>query len=126
MSHPDFETMAAALDATGEYRVLRKLKPRREIQPHGGVAARTALFVDVETTGLDPERNEIIELAMVPFTYGADGSIFGTGEPFHGLREPDEPIPAEITAITGIDHAMVTGKSIDRDAVVGFLSAVVA
>ena len=123
MSQPDFETMAAALDATGEYRVLRKLKPRREFQPHGGVAARTALFVDVETTGLDPERNEIIELAMVPFTYGADGSIFGTGEPFHGLREPDEPIPAEITAITGIDHAMVTGKSIDRDAVVGFIES---
>jgi DNA polymerase-3 subunit epsilon len=123
MSQPDFETMAAALDATGEYRVLRKLKPRREFQPHGGAAARTALFVDVETTGLDPERNEIIELAMVPFTYGADGRIFTTGEPFQGLRKPNEPIPVEITAITGIDDAMVAGKSIDRDAVVGFIES---
>ena len=123
MSNPDFETMAAALDATGDYRVLRKLKPRREIRPRDGTTTRTALFVDVETTGLDPERNEIIEIAMVPFTYGGDGWIYTTGDPFHGLREPHEPISAEITAITGIDYAMVAGKSIDPDAVATFIAS---
>ena len=121
MSKPDFEAMAATLESTGEYRVLRKLTPRREIQPRDGAARRTALFVDVETTGLDPERNDIIELAMVPFTYGADGRIFSTGEPFQGLREPDEPISGEITAITGIDHAMVAGQSIEPNTVAGFI-----
>ena len=40
-----------------------------------------------------------------------------TCEPFQQLREPSKPIPAEITAITGIDDAMVAGKRIDPDQV---------
>ena len=60
----DFEAMAAALEATGEYRVLRKITPRAVIAHSDGSPTKTALFVDVETTGLDPERNEIIELGM--------------------------------------------------------------
>jgi DNA polymerase-3 subunit epsilon len=113
----DLEAMAAALRASGEYRVLRRLGPRPRIVVPDGVATRWGLFVDVETTGLDPRRDEIIELAMVPFRYGLDGRIYETGEPFHGFRQPAEPIPAEITALTGIDDAMVAGKSIDLDAV---------
>ncbi|MDS6826923.1 exonuclease domain-containing protein, partial [Klebsiella pneumoniae] len=62
---------------------------------------RTGVFVDTETTGLDPARDEIIELAMVPFTYGIDGEVYGLGEPFQQLRQPSKPIPAAITAITG-------------------------
>ena len=95
------------------YRVLRKLAPRPAIEPLAGVTVRQGLFVDAETTGLDPVRDEIIELAMVPFTYGLDGQVYAVGEPFQQLREPSKPIPAEITAITGIDHAMVAGKRID-------------
>jgi DNA polymerase III subunit epsilon len=113
----DLEAMAAALRASGEYRVLRRLAPRPPIAVPDGVAARWGLFVDVETTGLDPRRDEIIELAMVPFRYGLDGRIYEIGEPFHGFRQPAEPIPLEITALTGIDDAMVAGKSIDLDAV---------
>ena len=106
----DFEAMAAALEATGEYRVLRKITPRAVITPSDGSPTKTALFVDVETTGLDPERNEIIELGMIPFTYSKDGAIFEVLEPFHGLREPHDTISAEITEITGIDHSMVAGR----------------
>jgi len=53
----------------------------------------------VETTGLDPDRHEIIELAMVPFTYRKDGRVFSTGSPFHQLQEPKEPISVEITGL---------------------------
>jgi DNA polymerase-3 subunit epsilon len=110
--------MAAALEATGAYRILRKLSPRSVIHPAPeGAQLRTALFVDVETTGLDAARHEIIELAMVPFTYGRDGTIHTVGEPFQGMREPAGEISAEITALTGITADMVAGKSIDVDAV---------
>jgi DNA polymerase-3 subunit epsilon len=81
------------------------------------VVTRLGLFVDVETTGLDPRRDEIIELAMIPFRYGLDGRIYEVGEPFQGFRQPAEPIPPEITALTGIDDAMVAGQTIDLDAV---------
>ena len=113
----DLEVLAAKLEATGAYRVLRKLAPRPAIEPPAGVKVRQGLFVDTETTGLDPARDEIIELAMVPFTYGLDGQVYAVGEPFQQLREPSKPIPAEITAITGIDDAMVEGRRIDPDAV---------
>lgn len=116
----ELETMAAALEASGQYRVLRKLNSRAQLQPADGSPTRVGLFVDVETTGLDPLRHEIIELAMVPFTYGLDGRIFGIGAPFHELRQPSEPIPSEITAITGISDDMVAGKAIDPAQVAAF------
>jgi DNA polymerase-3 subunit epsilon len=112
--------MAAALEASGLYRVLRKLQPRTRLSEPDGAPARTGLLVDVETTGLDPARCEIIELAMVPFTYGLDGRVFAIGEPFHRLREPSQPIPPEVTAITGLTDAMVAGHVIDPAEVAAF------
>jgi DNA polymerase III subunit epsilon len=109
----DLEAMAATLENSGAYRVLRRLAPRASIAPPAGLATRQGLCVDTETTGLDPARDEIIELAMVPFTYGLDGQVYAVGEPFQQLREPSKPIPPEVTAITGIDDAMVAGKRID-------------
>jgi DNA polymerase-3 subunit epsilon len=119
-SGPDLEGMAAALEASGDYRVLRRLQARSAQAPAPGVATRTGLFVDVETTGLDAARCEIIELAMTPFTYSLEGQVFAVGAPFHQLREPSHPIPPEITAITGLTDAMVAGHVIDADAVAHF------
>jgi DNA polymerase-3 subunit epsilon len=116
----ELEAMAVALEGSGGYRVLRRLQPRAPRVPPPGTAIRTGLFVDVETTGLDPARHEIIELAMTPFTYGLDGEIYEVGEAFRRLRQPSGPIPPEITAITGIDDAMVAGQTIDPAEVTAF------
>ncbi len=113
--------MARLLDESGEYRVLRKLRPRSVGAPTAG-PVRTGLFVDVETTGLEPGRHEIIELAMVPFTYSLDGELLGVGKAFQSLREPSHPIPVEITAITGLDDAKVAGRTIAIDAVQRFVA----
>ena len=115
------EDMAAALEATGEYRVLRKIQQRTTITPADGSPMRKGVFLDVETTGLDPNRHEIIELAMVPFTYGMSGQIFSIGEPFQQLRQPKDPIPPEITTITGITDEMVAGYDLDTQAVEAFI-----
>lgn len=114
------ESMAEQLEQSGEYRVLRRLSPNQAVEAPDGGLVRRGLYVDVETTGLDPAVDEIIELAMVPFTYGTDGRITEVGEAFEGLRQPAEPIPAHITAITGIDDVMVAGRSIDPEAVARF------
>jgi len=112
--------MAQTLERSGGYRVLRRLAPLAQREPPAGVQVRQGLFVDTETTGLDAARDEIIELAMVPFTYGLDGEIYAVGEAFQQLRQPSKPIPAEVTAITGIDDTVVEGQSIDPEAVARF------
>lgn len=118
----ELEAMAAALEASGRYRVLRRLEPRADLVGEPDRPVRTGLFVDVETTGLDPVRDEIIELAMVPFVYDLSGEVLGVGAPFHELRQPAAPISAEITALTGITDEMVAGRAIDAQAVGRFAS----
>jgi len=119
-AEPDLLAMAAVLEASGDYRVLRRLAPRPSLPVPEGVVPRLGLYVDTETTGLDAKSDEIIELAMIPFRFGPDGVIYEVLEGFHGYHEPSKPIPPEITALTGIDDAMVAGHVLDPAAVWAF------
>ena len=121
MTSPTPDEMVTALEAQGDFRVLRRLRPSEPLQ-EAPAGTRRALLVDVETTGLDPDKDEIIELAMVPFFYSADDEIVGIGDAFSALRQPALPIPAEVTKLTGIDDSMVGGKSIDPADVTAFAS----
>jgi len=122
MDLENFDRLIASLEATGDYRVLRRLKPRSVIHEPDGEPTRVAIFLDLETTGLDPTKDEIIELAMVPFTYGINnGRIYEVREPFQRLRQPAYPISPEITALTGITDEMVAGKTIDQAEVSRFI-----
>lgn len=67
--------MADTLAKSEDYRVLRRLVPRSPYLPSIGQETRTAVLLDTETTGLDAERDEIIELGMVKFDYLPDGRI---------------------------------------------------
>jgi DNA polymerase-3 subunit epsilon len=109
----NYDEMVASLEATGNFKVLKRVVPKDHIYPPDGSGNRRALYVDVETTGLSPSKDEIIELAMVPFNYGPDGRIFEILPPFQSFQEPCNPIPAEITRITGIDQSMVEGHKIE-------------
>ena len=129
MSTEEFDRMIEALHLTGRFRVLRKLETCLTAPHDAAIERRRGLFVDVETTGLDHGRDEVIELAMIPFTYGIDGRIFEVGEAFHGYRQPTIPIPPKITELTGIDDAMVAGHALDVaaiDARVGEVDLVLA
>lgn len=119
-SAAELEAMAQSLTASEDYRVLRRLVPRASYGDANGAESRNGLYIDLETTGLDYTRDEIIEIAMVPFTFGLDGQIFNVAEPFHAFHQPSKPIPPDITALTGIDDAMVAGKTIDPAEVAAF------
>ncbi|KJC56490.1 DNA polymerase III subunit epsilon [Bradyrhizobium sp. LTSPM299] len=118
----DLAAMADMLAESPDYRVLRRLVPRTEFAPYEGLATKTGILLDVETTGLNTAQDEIIELAMVKFDYLPDDSIARITDVFSSFNEPPNPIPAEITELTGITDEMVLGHRIDPDAVSAFAS----
>ena len=71
-----------------------------------------ALVIDLETTGLDPAVDRIVEIAVV----GIDFERRCYRRLFHSLVDPGIPIPPEASAIHHITTAMVAGKapSLDR------------
>ena len=60
--------------------------------------------VDLETTGLYPGRDRILEIGAVKVRDGMEV------ETFHTLVDPRMEIPENITDLTGITGEMVAGK----------------
>jgi DNA polymerase III subunit epsilon len=111
--------MAEALARSGEYRVLRRLVPRTSFSQSTG-PTKTAILLDVETTGLDQRKDEVVELGMIKFDYLPDGRIASIRDVFSSFNEPLEPIPPDVIALTGITNEMVAGHRIDEAAVSAF------
>jgi DNA polymerase III subunit epsilon len=113
------ETMARTLEATGNYRILRRLVPRSPAPL--SATDRIGLIIDLETTGLDTTRNEVLEIAAIKFGY-ADDRITSVIDTFQGFQQPSAPIEPAITALTGITDAMVDGHQIDSVALEQFVA----
>ena len=65
--------------------------------------------IDLETTGLDPRRDAIVEIAAVPFLDGRSGPAYTTHV------DPGRPIPPESVRLHGITDSMVSGSPMIRD-----------
>jgi DNA polymerase-3 subunit epsilon len=115
------ETMARALVATGNYKILRRLVPRTPAPR--SATDRVGLIIDLETTSLDTERNEILEIAAIKFGY-ADDRITSVIDTFQAFQHPSAPIEPAITVLTGITDAMVEGHHIDSAALEQFVADV--
>jgi len=109
----DEEEAAQRLEQSGRFKILRKLVPRPIISRAESAFPNLAALVDTETTGLNHAKDEVIEIGAVAFTYDDDGTIGDVVGVYSGLRQPSEPIPAEITRLTGITNEMVAGQDID-------------
>ena len=77
-----------------------------------GPDAKTDEFVvvDVETTGLSPMHDELIEIGAVRVQNGEITDSFET------FVKPKHPIPSEIVKLTGIDATMVRDAPLAEDA----------
>ncbi|MFN3264614.1 MAG: PolC-type DNA polymerase III, partial [Aquificaceae bacterium] len=64
----------------------------------------TFVSIDVEATGVDPSKSEVIEIACVR----VEGGVIT--ERFSSLVNPGYPLPQRITDLTGITNAMLVGK----------------
>jgi len=112
----DLESAARVLEDSADYRVLRRL-PVRDRFADGPIDAdqlASAVVLDTETTGIDTERDQVIELALVRFRYvAATGALVDIENVYSALEDPGTPIPPGATAIHGITDAMVRGQCVD-------------
>jgi DNA polymerase-3 subunit epsilon len=119
------EMLAAELEAHPGYRVLRRLDVSGEWPALKGAGVSQAVVLDTETTGMDPAKDKVIELALVKFEYsratGEVGRVLGV---YDGLEDPGMPIPAESIAVHGITDAMVRGQRLDEAAIGALLDGV--
>jgi len=119
----DYEEMARALEGTGDYRILRRFRPRDQFAKlPKGMTKQTGVILDVETTGLDTNKDEIIEIGMIKFSYVDNGAIGEIIDTFSALNEPNIPVPAEVVELTGITHEDLAGQHIDHEAVAAFVA----
>lgn len=120
-AHHDLEDCVARLEGSGNFRVLRRLRRRPSVRMLPEVGLKRAVIVDTETTGLDHQVDEVIQLAMVAVDYSVDGGFVAPAETFDQLREPSRPVPSSVIELTGISTAMLTGQTIDPAAVAAFI-----
>ena len=120
--------IAAILDGDDRFKVLRRLEEpwaKASDEPARG-RRRTLVLVDVETTGLDPENDAIIELALMQVVVEAEGDnlvhkIVSWTKPEEWLQDPGREIPERISFLTGITDDAVASQRIDDDRVIEVL-----
>ncbi len=109
--------MVAHLAASGRYRILQKLEPRKTADFFRLGFPLNGIILDTETTGLNYRNEEIIEIGLIAFTFNERGEIGDVTGFYGGLQQPNKSIPPEITKLTGITDEMVSGQMIDMKAV---------
>jgi len=65
---------------------------------------KAVVFLDLETTGVSPEHDRIVDLAFLRREPDGREDLFAT------LVDPGLPIPPEVTAVHGITDKMVRGQ----------------
>ena len=102
------EAMAAELEASGNYRVLRRFQPLAHYGAPDASASSRGVLIDVETTGLDRQHDSVIELAVLPFDYArASGRVGRVHDCLVYREDPGRPIPPDVVRLTGITDAQV-------------------
>src|SRR6185437_16014333 len=69
------DDMVRHLQATGRYRILKKLEPRSVTTAARPGFPLNGVIVDTETTGLNHRKDEIIEIGLIAFTFDEAGNL---------------------------------------------------
>ncbi len=124
MTEDNFESSKQVLEATGQYKVLMRVPESLDctIEPTGKVF--TTAIIDLETTGLDPRNDEIIEIGILIISFTNEDGFINVVFENNQLQQPNTPISAEITKITGITNDDVAGMAIDWQQIASQLQTV--
>ena len=89
----------------------------RERQDYESLQNPDLVFVafDLETTGLSPQLDRIVEIGAVKFVDGKETARFGC------LVNPEMAMPPGAAAVNGITDDMLAGKPTIREVLPGFL-----
>jgi hypothetical protein len=86
---PQLEQMARSLVESGDYRVTSRLEPKAEYHQADDSPKLVAAVVDVETTGINPDRDKIVELGICLFEYDRQsGRIYRVLGSWEWLEDP--------------------------------------
>lgn len=85
----------------------------------------TAMFLDVETTGLDKRRDKIIDLAYVVFEFDKNSrKPTRVLKQFSQLADPGQPLSDIVKRMTGYTDPDLSGKAIDWEEVAEDMASV--
>jgi DNA polymerase-3 subunit epsilon len=124
LSAATLDHAADLLEAHPDFRVLRRLRAVEWLftgKPSGEM--RVGVAVDVETTGLDHGKDQIIELAIQRFRFDALGRITEIGQARVWREDPGIPLDPRITMLTGLTDEDLVGKAIDEAAAIHILAS---
>ena len=75
---------------------------------------RTGAALDVETTGLNKDDDQIIEIGIRTFLFNrSTGEILKLQSSYNAFQDPGFPLTEEISELTGITDEMLKGQQID-------------
>ena len=104
------------LEQSEEYRVIERLNAPERYWHGEPCTPRIGVVIDVEATGLDTDRDKIIELGFVAFEYDAgSGLIYRILHTYDAFEDPGEPLSDIVKQITGITDAMLAGQQLDEE-----------
>jgi DNA polymerase-3 subunit epsilon len=114
----DLESLVARLEQSGDYRILRRVPVvTRYADDDPGAVKRLGLIVDIETTGLDPAGDRIIELACLAFHFSAEDVLYDVLPGYAGFEDPGQPLHEEVVRLTGITDDQLRGHMLDEQTV---------
>jgi len=110
---PKMQNSMEVLESTGQYKVLSRVPESLSSSTQVTGKQFKAAIIDLETTGLDPKNDEIIEIGTLIVTFTNEDGFIALDFEDNQLQQPQTPISEEITNITGITNEDVAGKSVD-------------
>jgi len=114
-SQTDNQTLAHCaeqLNQSGLYQVLERLDPKTSFNSPTPDNCHRICIIDTETTGLDTDVCEIIELGYQIIEFDSLGHFYQVLTSKNFLNEPDGEISAEVTRVTGLTLDDVQGHQI--------------